>query len=65
MHIIADVRNLSTDPAERIKICNLGIMGTKYIRDTVLSSAFEVNQGESLSFSVSHIYSAITIGTVL
>ena len=40
-------------------------MGTKYVRNNSLPSSVKINQGESLIISVPHIYSALSIGTIL
>ena len=43
-------------------------MGTRYVRDTPLASAIDLNFGledESLSFDVEHIYSELEIGNDL
>ena len=47
-------------------ICTLAVMGTRYVRDgQPLPTEIDIIPGESWSFSLSHIYSELEIGTTL
>lgn len=46
-------------------ICSVGVMGTKYVRSSVVVASVTVVEGEQTTFDVSKIYSEITISTVL
>ena len=49
-----------------LSMCNVGIMGTKYVRDTALSqTVFTVEQGSTQYFYVEKIRSEMTIGNEL
>ena len=63
--IVADLSGLSAETNYDIKICQLGIMGTEYIRDPPLAESFTITQGTIGTFTVNHISSALPLGTIL
>lgn len=65
-HLVADLGHLAGQDYA-MSICQLGIMGTKYLRDTEepLQEAVELFQGETWQVEVAHIYSAYTIANTL
>ena len=42
-------------------ICNLGIMGTRYVRDTPIATELTLQMGETITLSVEDIYAEIPI----
>ena len=48
-----------------MSICNLGVMGTEYVRDTAVPSWITVMQGDTSILSVENIYSKHIIGNTL
>ena len=62
--MVADLNHLLGD--YDISICSFGVYGTKYVRDgDPLPSSVKLTQGNRQVINVSHIYSAIEIGTIL
>ena len=54
-----------TLPSETISLCNTAVMGTTYVRNEPLAESIEVQEGTSVTLSVSHVYARDTIGNVL
>lgn len=48
-----------------VSLCSVGVMGTKYVRDTAVTPTVAVVEGQVASFDVEHIYSQILIGNTL
>ena len=65
LHIVSDMSAFAGQEYET-SICTLGVMGTRYVRDgTPLPAQIDIVAGQSWSFSLSHIYSELEIGTTL
>ena len=64
MHFVGDLTHLAGQPYEQ-SICSLGIMGTRYIRDTNPITSLDLTTGTSTSFIVERIRSEFTIGNDL
>ena len=62
IHFVADTAHLT---GATFSICNLSIMGTKYVRDTPIPTALTVEIGETKDLSVEHIYAEIPIANEL
>ena len=62
--IIADLSHLAGQTYQ-MSLCALGIMGTKYVRDSPVVETIEILQGETAQIDVLKIYSQISIGTLL
>ena len=45
-----------------MRLCSVGIMGTKYVRDQTLPETLEVWREKSTPLTVTDIYSAFSIG---
>ena len=70
LHLVADMTEqiaLGALSSDEIKICGLGVYGTKYARSSSSSvpSSVEVVAGESLTISIENISSFFTIGNEL
>ena len=70
LHLVADMTEqiaLGALSSDEIKICGLGVYGTKYVRSSSSSvpSSVEVVEGESLTISIENISSFFTIGNEL
>ena len=52
-------------PTETVTLCDLAVIGTKYIRDKAIPGSIEVQAGSSVVLIVSHVHAADTIGNVL
>ena len=62
--IVADLSQGGTVPSSYEKrLCQLGIMGTEYVRDPPLADRFQFVQGTIGTFQVDHISSALPFGT--
>lgn len=48
-----------------VNIQTIGVMGTMYVRDSLLTEHHELVTGDLLSFSVDHIYSELDIANDL
>ena len=62
IHFVADYSHLSD---ATVSICNLGIMGTKYVRDTPVPSEVTLKMGETNVFLVEDIYAEIPIANTI
>ena len=62
VHIVADYSHLS---AATVSICNLGIMGTRYVRDTPIPTDVTLNMSETMTVTVENIYAEIPIANTL
>ena len=62
IHFVADYSHLT---GATVSICNLGIMGTKYVRDTPLPEEVTLDKGKTTTFSVVDIYAEIPIANTL
>ena len=66
MFIVADLSQIKDNlPKYKMSLCALGIMGTKYVRDTSPEQSYEITQGEKAEIEIENIYSEIPIGTTL
>ena len=63
VHIVADLSSYGNDYT--LSICALGIMGTRYIRDSQVPLALEVKAGATYSFEVEKLRSEFRIGNVI
>ena len=61
--IVADLAILSG--AYEMSICNLGVMGTEYVRIGSVPTSISVEQTENELIAVNQIYSKLTIGNTL
>ena len=52
-------------PTISVTLCDLAVIGTKYIRDEALPASIEVQADSSVVLIVPHVYAADTIGNVL
>ena len=52
-------------PTVSVTLCDLAVIGTKYIRDEALPDSIEVQADSSVVLIVPHVYAADTIGNVL
>ena len=52
-------------PTVSVTLCDLAVIGTRYIRDEALPARIEIQAGSSTYLSASHVYAADTIGNVL
>ena len=52
-------------PTISVTLCDLAVIGTKYIRDEALPASIEVLADSPVTLFVSHVYAADTIGNVL
>ena len=43
-------------PTAQISICSVAVFGTRYIRDTPLTSTIVIKAGDQLVLSVEHVY---------
>ena len=48
-----------------MSLCQLGIMGTEYVRTEALPSEIMIEQGSTKTIEIPHITSALTIGNTL
>ena len=64
LHIVADLRELRSKEYE-VSICSLGVMGTRYGRETQIDKQVTVLPGGSATFKVEKIEALIPIGNVL
>ena len=62
IHFVADYSHRS---GATVSICTLGIMGTKYVRDTPVPTELTLNAGETLTLTVEDIYAEIAIANTL
>lgn len=46
-------------------MCNIGLFGTKYVRDTPAPATFTLSQGTTQTLSIEQIRSQLTIGNLL
>ena len=53
--IVADLTNLAAEPLIEMSLCNVGIMGTKYIRNTPPPSNLEITKGAMQTLTVEKI----------
>ena len=61
--IVADLADLS-GPYE-MSICNIGVMGTEYVRDNSVPTRISVWRAATEVIAVENIYSKLPIGNVL
>ena len=61
MHIVADLSHLSGTGYD-MKVCTVGIMGTKYVRDQTLPQSLEILTGGLTDLTIANIYSTMSIG---
>ena len=61
-YIVADLSHL---PDYTMRLCQLGIMGTEYIRSEEIPTQIELEQGTTTTLAIPHITSAFTIGNIL
>ena len=64
MHIISDLKHLAGQ-GYSMELCSIGVMGTQYIRDEILSDTVEIAKEEILYLTIPNIYSALAIGNQL
>ena len=62
--IVADLSHLRGD-YYKMSLCNLGIMGTRYVRDESFEESIEIIKGNSISILVPHVYSELPIANEL
>ena len=62
--IVADLTELSGQTYE-MSICNLGVMGTEYVRENYVLTSISLGQAETEVIAVENIYSKFTIGNTL
>ena len=63
-HIIADYTD-NIDYITSQYICSLGIMGTRYVRDTEIVDEIELSTQDIITLEIPHIYSELVIGNTL
>ena len=65
-HIVKDFTSVFVlDPNFESSICTVGIMGTKYVRDELVTASVTTVEGVTATFDVQHIYSETPIGNIL
>ena len=52
-------------PIESVTVCDVAVLGTKYIRDEPLEEIVEIEAGSSTTLTVPHVHAADTVGNVL
>ena len=67
LHFVADLSHLVAQYGSfESSICTVGVFGTKYGRGgSPLPSTLQIAQNDSVSLSIPHIYSELTISTAL
>ena len=65
MHIVSDLSHFR-DELYWVTICSLGVIGTRYVRDSnPLPAELNLFPGQTKSYTLPHIYSELEIGTKL
>ena len=67
LHFVADLSHLiPLYGSFESSICTVGVFGTKYVRDgPSLPETLKIDNNDSVSLSIPHIYSELTISTLL
>ena len=69
LHIVGDLSSTNVNPSNpelpRLTFCTVIVTGTRYVRKDEVNSSLSINQGESLTFSLTHIESELTIANQL